>query len=105
MCSKKTKEDSTLLHDKVEIKDTTEINKSELVDPNPDDEDSQDRYSPHNSNKETAKMISVFLKNISKDDLKLLTKDQRKFQVMMRIDCYGMNFQYQHLIFNNLLNI
>lgn len=37
-------------------------------------------YSTHNSNKEIASKISDYLKNILKDDLKLMTKDQRKFQ-------------------------
>ncbi|NOQ91331.1 MAG: hypothetical protein GQ552_01285 [Flavobacteriaceae bacterium] len=37
-------------------------------------------YSPNNSNKETAKKISGFLKSILKGDLAIMTEDQRKFQ-------------------------
>ena len=37
-------------------------------------------YSPHNSNKEIAEKISVFLKNILKDDLATMTEEQREFQ-------------------------
>jgi len=37
-------------------------------------------YSPHNSNSEIAEKISVFLKDVLKDDLALITEDQREFQ-------------------------
>jgi hypothetical protein len=37
-------------------------------------------YSPHNSNKETANKISVFLKDILKSDLDIMSEEQRKFQ-------------------------
>ncbi|MCF6222614.1 MAG: hypothetical protein L3J34_02685 [Flavobacteriaceae bacterium] len=64
-------------------KDTTDNNaiKSELVDPNPDDGIPPERYSPHNSNIEVAAKIKGFLMNqLLKDDLKVMTKNQRKFQ-------------------------
>lgn len=37
-------------------------------------------YSPHNSNEETAEIISAFLKKLLKDDLAAMTEDQREFQ-------------------------
>jgi len=37
-------------------------------------------YSPHNSNKVTANKISVFLKDLLKDDLNIMTEEQREFQ-------------------------
>jgi len=37
-------------------------------------------YSPHNSNEEIAKKISLFLTELLKDDLAAMTEDQREFQ-------------------------
>ena len=37
-------------------------------------------YSPHNSNIEIAEKISFFLKDLLKDDLSIMTEDQREFQ-------------------------
>jgi len=52
-----------------------------IVDPDPDDGVPPEQYSPHNSNIETAGKIRKFLTNdLLKDDLKSMTKDQRKFQ-------------------------
>ena len=77
---------------KEDTKSTTEIKsvdksvesktqKNKLVDPDPDDGVPPERYSPHNSNIEVAAKIRNFLtENLLKDDLKLMTKDQRKFQ-------------------------
>lgn len=47
-------------------------------------------YSPHNSNEDTAAKISSYLKNILKDDLKLMTPDQREFQYE-EVDLNGDN--------------
>ncbi len=55
--------------------------KNELIDPNPDDGVPVERYSPHNSNIEVAAKIRSFLINqLLKDDLKIMTKNQREFQ-------------------------
>lgn len=80
---KKSKEDSSSTQDNVEVKkvEKTIESKSELVDPDPDDGVPPERYSPHNSNIEVAGKIRVFLiDDLLKDNLKLMTKDQRKFQ-------------------------
>lgn len=80
---KKTKEDSTSVKDNIEVNkvEKTTESKSELVDPDPDDGVPPERYSPHNSNIEVAGKIRGYLtNNLLKDELKLITKDQRKFQ-------------------------
>ena len=66
---------------KTEVKTIEKKQESNMVDPDPDDGVPPERYSPHNSNIEVAAKIRKFLTdNLLKDDLKLLTKDQRKFQ-------------------------
>ena len=80
---KKSKEDPSSTQDNVEVKkvEKTIESKSELVDPDPDDGVPPEKYSPHNSNIEIAGKIRNFLTtDLLKDDLKLMTKDQRKFQ-------------------------
>jgi len=63
------------------VKDKKADAKSELVDPDPDDGVPPERYSPHNSNIEVAAKIRKFLtEDLLKDDLKLMTKADRKFQ-------------------------
>ncbi len=55
--------------------------KSDLVDPDPDDGVPPEQYSPHNSTMEVAAKIRKFLTDdLLKNDLKLISKDQRKFQ-------------------------
>lgn len=57
------------------------IGESKLIDPDPDDGVPPERYSPHNSNIEVAEKIRKFLtENLLKDDLKLMTDTDRKFQ-------------------------
>lgn len=57
-------------------------------------------YSPHNSNIETAKKISSYLKNLLKDDLKLMTPDQRVFQYE-EVDLNGDNTKEYLVGFKN----
>ncbi len=80
---KKSNEDPISTQDNIEVKkvEKTTENKSELIDPDPDDGVSPDRYSPNNSNIEIADKIRTYLTtNLLKDDLQLMTEDQRKFQ-------------------------
>jgi len=83
---KKTSEKKEDTKPKTEIKSVdksveSKTQKNKLVDPDPDDGVPPERYSPHNSNIEVAAKIRNFLtENLLKDDLKLMTKDQRKFQ-------------------------
>ena len=91
---KKPKGGSSLTPDNTEVKKVekaTEINKSELIDPDPDDGVPPERYSPHNSNMEVAAKIRGFLTtDLLKNDLNLMTKDQRKFQYE-EVDLNGDN--------------
>ncbi len=83
---KKTTEKKEDVKPKTEIKSVekpieTNTQENKLVDPDPDDGVPPERYSPHNSNIEVAAKIRIFLiDDLLKDDLKLMTKDQRKFQ-------------------------
>ena len=55
--------------------------KPALIDPDPDDGVPPERYSPHNSNIQTAEKIKGFLTgSILKNDLNLLTPADRKFK-------------------------
>jgi len=77
------KEDTKQKTETKTIDTTTEnkSSKSELIDPDPDDGVPPERYSPHNSNIEVAGKIRGYLtNNLLKDELKLMEKDQRKFQ-------------------------
>jgi len=67
--------------EKMQQESESQPTKDKMVDPDPDDGIPPERYSPHNSNIETADKIRGFLTNdLLKDDLKLMEKDQRKFQ-------------------------
>ena len=83
---KKTSEKKEDTKPKTEIKSVdksveSKTPENKLVDPDPDDGVPPERYSPHNSNIEVAAKIRSFLtKNLLKDDLKLMEKNDRKFQ-------------------------
>jgi len=63
------------------VSDSKDNKKSELADPDPDDGVPPEQYSPHNSNIQTAARIRKFLtEDLLKDELKLMTEADRKFQ-------------------------
>lgn len=78
--TKKTKESNVEI--KVIEKESKIIStKGNLIDPDPDDGVSPEKYAPHNSNIEIANKIKTFLTtNLLKDDLNIMTQNQRKFQ-------------------------
>jgi len=75
------KEDLKIETKAIENTDEIKTPKSKLIDPDPGDGVPPERYSPHNSNMDVAAKIRGFLtSNLLKDDLNLMTNDQRKFQ-------------------------